>query len=120
MTGDELSRWKKLSWVWCKTCGGGSIKKIGWSHKKVHPDTVSLKTAGKLEEAQREFLFIIRGGEAARRVVAEQKQETEAGNFATPVVAEVEYKIDFGTYKSTIGTTLPPVFANEDEVCCDA
>ena len=65
MTTDESVAWKKMRWVWCGKCGGGSINKVGWGHKKVHGDSVmSLKAAGKLEEAQREFLFIQRGGKA--------------------------------------------------------
>ena len=35
---------------------------------------MSLAEAGKVEEAQREFLFIRRGGRAARAVVAKEKQ----------------------------------------------
>ena len=75
MTAAESEQWKKLRWVWCGKCGGGSINKVGWDHKKVHGEFVmSLKDAGKLEEAQREFLFIRRGGKVAQAVVARDKQ----------------------------------------------
>ena len=78
MTADEKAQWKKLRWVWCGKCGGGSINKVGWGHRKTHGDAVvSLAEAGKVEEAQREFLFIRRGGRAARAVVAKEKQSVE-------------------------------------------
>ena len=47
-------------------------------HRKTHgAAVVSLADAGKVEEAQREFLFIRRGGRAARASVAKEKPSVE-------------------------------------------
>ena len=111
MTAEELAQWKKLRWVWCGKCGGGSINKVGWGHKEVHGEFVmSLKDAGKLEEAQREFLFIRRGGKAAQAVVTRDKQlveDSQCGNGLPASSAEAgtaePYKLDFGKYKGSMG-----------------
>ena len=58
MTLAESTAWRKLRWVWCKICGGGSICNVGWGHKKQQGhEVISLKDVGKLDEATREFLF---------------------------------------------------------------
>ena len=88
MTAEEERRWKNCCWVWCWTCGGGTIKKIGWGHKKTGHDVVSLKTAGKLEEAKAEWLFIARGGDVARRAVKESRKRAEAGVVSALVPAQ--------------------------------
>ena len=62
MTDDEKQKYKKLKWVWCHDCGGGSISKVGWAqnNRAVH-NVCSLKAVGKEEAAIREFLFVERG-----------------------------------------------------------
>ena len=110
MTAAESEQWKKLRWVWCGKCGGGSINKVGWDHKKVHGEFVmSLKDAGKLEEAQREFLFIRRGGKVAQAVVARDKQWLLASSAAAEAVEP--HKLDFGKYK---GRTIAALRDSED------
>jgi hypothetical protein len=54
ITEEEEQRWKKLRWVWCQDCGGGTIMKSGWGHKaKTTHNVTSLKDAGKYDEALR-------------------------------------------------------------------
>lgn len=120
MTAEESAQWKKLRWVWCGKCGGGSINKVGWGHKKVHGEFVmSLKAAGKFEEAEREFLFIRRGGKVAQAVVTHDKQlveDSQCGNGLPASSAEAgapePYKLDFGKYK---GSTIADLCNSEDQ-----
>jgi hypothetical protein len=80
ITKEEDAKWNKLKWVWRMDCEGGSISKSGWSHKsRLRHDCISLKEAGKVDEAMMEFLFTIRGGAAAAKALVQQKQQAEAG-----------------------------------------
>ena len=120
MTAAESEQWKKLRWVWCVKCGGGTINKVGWGHRKVHCEFVmSLKDAGKLEEAQREFLFIRRGGKVAQAVVARDKQLVEDSQCSEGLLASSAgagaaepYKLDFGKYN---GRTIAALCDSEHE-----
>ena len=92
--------------MWCHCCGGGSINKKGWGHKKDHgQDVVSLVSVGKLAQAQREFLWIRRGGKAAAAFTCAEKQVIESGrsseqpaNSMMPLV----YRFNFGKHKGCL------------------
>lgn len=113
ITQEEKLRWGKCGWVWCRTCGGGSISKSGWSHKtRTQHDVVSLKNAGKEEEALREFIFITRGGKLAQQAVASQKRAQQKGKRADGVPTPVAYALDFGKHK---GDTIPEVLDSSEE-----
>ena len=82
MTDAERQKYKKLKWAWCKDCGGGSICKVGWAHKnRANHDVCSLKDAGKVDDAIKEFLFIHRGGRAAQEALTKAKRQNEAGQI---------------------------------------
>jgi hypothetical protein len=90
---------KKQKCVWCNDCGGGSIYKAGWGHKKgARHDVISLKDAGKYDEALREFLFIKRGGKPTQEALVSQKQQAEAGK-SRAVPEPALYAFDFGKHK---------------------
>ena len=74
MTDEERKRWKKKKWVWCHDCGGGSINKAGWTHKELaNHNVASLKDAGKIVQAQQEFLFLDRYGAEAKSALVHAK-----------------------------------------------
>jgi len=100
ITVDEQARWKNKSWVWCRTCGGGTINKVGRGHKKKSGhDVCSLKDAGKYDEALREFLWVLRGGRVAQEALVQQKQQAEAGVSSQSVSVAAVYTVDFGQHK---------------------
>ena len=103
-TPEEEDKWKKCRWVWCNDCGGGSINKIGWGHKKKSGhDVVSLKAAGKLDEAKREFLFLARGGVPAQEAIAREKRVVEAGKTRAGDTAQEDavYQLELASGKAT-------------------
>ena len=87
---------------------------------------MSLADAGKVEEAQREFLFIRRGGRAARASVAKEKQSVEQDQQVvqgTQVVAQDKqsvaantepacYHFDFGMFK---GRTIEQLYTSKSQ-----
>jgi len=103
--------------VWCHDCAGGSISKVGWGHKnKAQHNVVSLKDAGKVDDAIREFLFVSRGGRAAQMALAEEKQRAEAGQTRASAGAPEVYKLDFGIYK---GRTIASMFGDGQQKAKD-
>ena len=113
MTPEETAQYKKLQWVWCHDCAGGSICKNGWGHKnKMDHNVCSLKDAGKVDDAVREFLFVKRGGRRAQVALTAQKQRAEAGRTRSSIVVPDVYKLDFGQHK---GVTLASLFSSEKD-----
>ena len=97
-----------MKWVWCKDCGGGSICKIGWAHKnRAHHDVCSLKDAGKVDVAMKEFLFVHRGGKAAQEALIKEKSQKEAGQTRTGAPQADVYKLAFGKFK---GQTIASMY----------
>ncbi|CAE8616571.1 unnamed protein product, partial [Polarella glacialis] len=115
ITPEEDAKWRKCRWVWCKDCGGGSVCKVGWGHKKkAGHELVSLKDAGKLDEAKREFLFVQRGGNPAQEALTKAKKLSEAGKTRSSdlVEAPAQYLLDFGKYK---GKSISAMLNSDDE-----
>ena len=59
----------------------------------------SLKEAGKVDEALREFLWLSRGGRAAQEVLVQEKRREEAGVSSQGAVVQAEYHLEFGQHK---------------------
>ena len=114
MTPDEVSKWGTIKWVWCTVCAGGSICKSGWSHKSRRGhECLSLKDAGKVEEAKREFLFLQRGGPSAARALVTEKQAVEPQEVSTAIVPKNPQPVlEFGMHK---GRKLSDMLASTDQ-----
>lgn len=109
----ESQRWKKLKWVFCRDCGGGSICKSGWAHKtRTGHDVVSLKEAGKCDEALQEFLWVFRGGKPAQEQLVKEKQISEAGQANPSGQAPIAHKLDFGKHR---GSGFAELFNSGDD-----
>ena len=59
----------------------------------------SLKEAGKVDEALREFLWLSRGGRAAQEVLVQEKRQEEAGVSSQGAVVQAEYHLEFVQHK---------------------